>query len=153
MFNWDYFLNKWLYCFMKWHCLLNEYLSYLWTVFVASIAIYCYWTVTATVTEISVGSHVWNHYWWPSLTARSVKTYCTTLLLDVPHMTIIVSDWLLWHELWATNWITDILFKWLVSILKGHSFLTSLRICYSLSFSSLFIYIYIYVGVQAPDRS
>ena len=61
----------------------------------ASIANYCYSTVTATVTEISVGSNVGTTtvycYDGHQLTVRSVKTYCTVLLLDVPQITAIVS--------------------------------------------------------------
>ena len=95
MFNYDYFLNDQLFCLLKRNCLMNEYLSYLYPVFVVSIAIYCYYTVTATDTEISVGSLVWNHYCYcydgHRLTVRSVKTYCTVLLSDAPHMTVMVS--------------------------------------------------------------
>ena len=145
MFKWDYFLNKWLYRFMKWHCLLNECLSYLWIVFVASLAIYYYWTVTTTVTEISVGSHVWNHYCllirWPSTDCSVCLDIlywfaigCTTN--DYYSFWMTVMAWIMSHKM--NDWYTD---KWPFSILKGHSFLASLRICYSLVFHLLFIYI------------
>ena len=126
--------------------------SILWTVFVASIATYHYCTVLlltqrslpVPMLEPLLFTDMMAINWLFGLLRPTVLFVIGCTTYDYYSFWMTVMAWNMSHKL--NDWYTD---KWLFSILKGHLFLTSLRICYSLGFSSLLIYIY--VGVQALD--
>ena len=116
-------------CYSGSHLLNPQVLYY-------SLNWYCYCYCYCTATD---GHHLLFGLLRPGLLRPTV--YCTVTPRDVPHITIL-TEWLLWPDIWATNWMTDELTE-MTGFNTERTFILNplYALYYSLGFSSLLIYI------------